>query len=395
MVDKNLLLYLPFDDPDGSVACDYTAHRQDAELTGGAGFTKDAFKGKALALNGGEGITTQSIPFDSDFTVCAYVKVATNCLGWLLNLPGLDNYHEQWLDVKPGRWYFIAFVLKGNIFDVYLDNDCVFTIILDDTPIGLSINSNELLTTTASIDELKIFNMAKTANEILKMQADTSDVEYYIDGVNFKEYGVYVSASDGLVGRLAQKDALSVDFDNYHGVMRDRRHKRYKEREISLQCFIEAASRNSFVEKQFEFLSLFDGDGTHRLTVEYDGKTKPLVYEVELLDETKVSKKWGGNCNDTMVSTFTLKLTESEPVKRVLRHISDSENSEVEITVTTSKFLNVYWGDGTHTFNIGGNQTSIRHTYKLPGEYDIIITGVIEDIEKFETNAIVIWELLK
>lgn len=96
-----------------------------------------------------------------------------------------------------------------------------------------------------------------------------------------------------------------------------------------------------------------------------------------------------------MVGTFKLKLIEDEPVKRVLRHISANDNSKASIKVTSSKLLNIYWGDGTHTYNVAGNDTVVEHTYTLAGEYDIIIAGVIEDIEKFETNDIVIWELLK
>lgn len=394
MVDKNLLLYLPFDDPDGSKAYDHSAGRHDATLSDGAELTKIAKTGKALALNGGECITAQAIPFSSDFTVCAYVKIATTRLGWLLNLLGVENYCEQWLDVAPEMWYFIAFVRSGSTFKVFLNSECVYVGTFSGTPIGLSLSTDELLTTTASVDELQVFNVAKTEKQILKMQADT-DVEYYIDGVNFKDYGVYVSASDGLVGRLARKEALTVDYDNYHGVVRDRKRKRFKEREITLQCFIEATSRSAFVEWQSRFFALFDGDGTHRLTVEYDGKAKPLVYEVDLLDEAAVDKKWGTYNNELMVSKFTLKLTEDEPVKKVLRHISGSNNSKATIKVSTYKLLNIYWGDGTHTYNVGGNDTTVEHTYALPGQYDIVVTGVIEDIEKFETNAILIWELLK
>ncbi len=394
MVDKNLLLYLPFDDPDGSKAYDYSAGRHDATLSDGAELTKIAKTGKALALNGGECITAQAIPFSSDFTVCAYVKIATTRLGWLLNLPGVENYCEQWLDVAPEMWYFIAFVRSGSTFKVFLNSECVYVGTFSGTPTGLSLSTDELLTTTASVDELQVFNVAKTEKQILKMQADT-DVEYYIDGVNFKDYGVYVSASDGLVGRLAQKESLSVDYDNYHGVVRDRKRKRFKERTITLQCFIEASSRSAFVEWCNRFFALFDGDHTRRLKVEYDGTAKPLVYEVDLLDESPVDKKWGGYNDDLMVGKFTLKLTEDEPVKRVLRHISGTSNSKATITVSTYKLLNIYWGDGTHTFNVGGNNTTVEHTYALPGEYDIIVTGVIEDIEQFETNAITVWELLK
>lgn len=394
MVDKNLLLYLPFDDPDGSKAYDYSTGRHDATISGGAVFTKQAKTGKALDLFGGEVSTAQAIPFTSDFTLTLYVKIATKRLGWLVNLPGIENFKEQWLDVVPDEWHFVAFVRSGSTFKVFLNSECVYVGTLSANPTGLSLSTDELLTTTATLDEVRLFNVAKTEKDILKMQADT-DVEYYVDGVNFKDYGVYVSASDGLVGRLAQKESLSVDYDNYHGVVRDRKRKRFKERTITLQCFIEASSRSAFVEWCNRFFALFDGDHTRRLKVEYDGTAKPLVYEVDLLDESPVDKKWGGYNDDLMVGKFTLKLTEDEPVKRVLRHISGTSNSKATITVSTYKLLNIYWGDGTHTFNVGGNNTTVEHTYALPGEYDIIVTGVIEDIEQFETNAITVWELLK
>ena len=151
----------------------------------------------------------------------------------------------------------------------------------------------------------------------------------------------------------------------------------------------------AFVEWCSRFMALFDGDGTHRLTIEYDGKAKPLVYEVGLYDETDMTKTWGQYNNDLMVGTFKMKLIEDEPVKRVLRHISASDNSKATIKVTSTKLLNIYWGDGTHTFNVSGNETTVEHTYALAGEYDIIVAGVIEDIESFETNDIVVWELLK
>ena len=394
MVDNNLLLYLPFDDPDGTKAYDYSAGRHDVTLSDGATFSKEAKQGKSVDLCGGEITTAQAIPFTTDFTLSFYVQVGSNQLGWLLNLPGIEAAIDQWLPVSPRTWYFMAFVRNGSTFKVFLNSECVYVGSLSANPTGLAICTDELLTTTAKLDEVMTFNVAKNDTEILKMQADT-DVEYYVDGVNFKDYGVYVSASDGLVGRLAQKENLTVDYDNYHGVTRDRKRKRFKERTITLQCFIEASSRSAFVEWLNRFLSLFDGDNTHRLTVEYDGKAKPLVYEVDLMDEVNPEKKWGAYNHELMVGKFTLKLVEDEPVKRVLRHISNTNNSKATITVSTYKLLNIYWGDGSHTFNVGGNNTTVEHTYALPGEYDIIVTGVIEDIEEFDTNAIIVWQLLK
>ena len=220
---------------------------------------------------------------------------------------------------------------------------------------------------------------------------NTNDVEYYIDGVNFKDYGVYVSASEGLVGQLAQKEALSVDYENYHGVSRCRRNVRYKERTITLKCFIETRSRRDFVDKVNQFFCLFDSRCSHRLKVEYDQDYKPLVYQVDLSEASNVDKKWATTNDEMMVGTFTLKLIENEPVKRVLRFYG----TNVTMTLTSTLKLNIYWGDGSHTFDVDGSDTTVGHTYSRPGVYDIIITGVIEEIEGFDTNASIIWELLK
>ena len=82
MIDKNLILHLPFDDPDGhGKAYDYSQSRADAALSGGAFLTKEAKKGKALDLNGGICETTRTIPLTSDFTLCFYVKPATDTFG--------------------------------------------------------------------------------------------------------------------------------------------------------------------------------------------------------------------------------------------------------------------------------------------------------------------------
>ena len=96
-----------------------------------------------------------------------------------------------------------------------------------------------------------------------------------------------------------------------------------------------------------------------------------------------------------MVGKFKIKLVEDEPVKKVLRHIGTTANTTAQINVTSSKLLNIYWGDGTHTYNVSGTDKEVKHTYTEAGEYDIVITGVIEDITSLSTNAIVVWDLLK
>lgn len=393
--EKNLILHLPFDDPDGTTAYDYSQSRADATLSDGADFTKEAYKGKAIAFNGnGEALTSKVIPFSSDFTLTCYVRPASSRIGWLLNLPGVDSYLEQWIDVAADVWTMLSFVKSGRYFIVYKDKERIYKELLPNTPTGLSLNDENIDGTEALLDEVRLYNAALTEQEVLALQKDT-DVEYYVDGENIKDYHVYVSSSKGLVGQLARKDGLQTDWEGYHGIARDKKRKRYKERTITLECFIEAPSRSAYIERVTAFFKLFEADGNHRLKIEYDGDTKPLVYEVEIQDEVDPTKTWGRYNNDLMVGTFTLKLLEDEPVKRVLRHIGTTANSVASVTFTSYKMFNIYWGDGTSTYNVSGTSKTVEHTYEEAGTYDIVIAGVIEVLEDFSTNAIVVWEILK
>lgn len=395
-MDKSLILHLPFHDPDGSKAYDYSQSRADAELSGDAKLIKDPDAGKALSIKGeGEAITPKAIPFNTDFTLSLCVKTPHRSIGWVLNSPGVEKFIEKWIAVNPNKREFLAFVKSGSLFTVYHNANIVYSGAISGTPTGFALCDDDLIETNVIIDEVKLYNRALTEREVLVIQNTRDDVEYYIDGFNFKEFGVEVSKSKGLFDRLARKEVLNVEWDNYHGIVRDKKRPRYKERNITLECFIYASSRTAFVEWVQRFFAMFDAAGNHRFKCVPHLETKPLVYEVELLEGVDIDKTWGQYNDELMVGTFTLPLVEDEPVKRVLRHIGTTANSVASITVTSVKYLNIYWGDGTHTYNVSGTKETVEHTYEEPGEYDIVITGVIEDIEEFSTNAIVIWDLLK
>lgn len=396
-MDNTLILHLPFSDPDGSTkAYDYSQSRADATLSGGAQLEKDSDAGKVLSLNGtGEAITTKAIPVSSSFTLSLNVRTDSDMIGWVLNSPGVNNFIEKWIQVTPNQREALVFVKSANVLTVYLNKNVVYLGTIPGTPNGFALCDPNIMGTNAKVDNVQLFNRALSEKEILAIQSTNDDVEYYIDDLNFKEFGVEVSKSSGLFDRLARKEALTVDWDNYHGIVRDKKRPRYKERKITLECFIYASSRTAFVEWVQRFFAQFDAAGNHRLKCVPYLKTKPLVYEVELLDEVDVDKTWGQYNDDLMVGTFKIVLVEDEPVKRVLRHIGTTANTVASVTVTSVKYLNIAWGDGTHTYNVAGTNKTVQHTYAKPGEYDIVISGVIEDIEAFSTNAIVIWDLLK
>lgn len=217
------------------------------------------------------------------------------------------------------------------------------------------------------------------------------DVIYYIDGVDLRQYGVFVSASDGLLSKPTPKKPLSFNWETYHGEVVDLSKRYYEAREIQLSCFIKAEDNEEFIQKCNIFIALFDKAGTRRLTVKVDS-SEPLVYEVYLSDGVDIKKKWS---NDKTVGTFTLKLREPEPIKKVLKYTRTSDlDKTVSITVTSTKALNIYWGDGSHSYDISGTSQTVTHNYSTNGVFYIIITGTIDDISSLTTTGKIVWNKL-
>ena len=82
-------------------------------------------------------------------------------------------------------------------------------------------------------------------------------------------------------------------------------------------------------------------------------------------------------------------------MKRVLKHIRVSEATKsCTINITTPKYVNIFWGDGTVDEDISGRDVQVSHNYKENGEYFPVITGCIDEIQGFQTNAIIVWNKL-
>lgn len=216
-------------------------------------------------------------------------------------------------------------------------------------------------------------------------------VTYLLDGVDLRTYGVYVSDSDGLLSRPKMKQPNSMSWPNYHGEVVSLQKKYYEARAIKLNCFIKASDPTDFINKLNAFLALFDKAWTRRLTVSVEAN-EPLVYEVYAEDGIEVKKEWN---KSTMVGTFILNLKEPEPVKRVLKYTRTADaDKTVSITLTSSKLLNIYWGDGSHTFDVSGTSQTRTHNYTANGTYYIVITGNIDEITSLTTTGKIVWTKL-
>ena len=107
------------------------------------------------------------------------------------------------------------------------------------------------------------------------------EVIYTWDGKDFKDYGVRVSSSQGLIGGLKPKSGLEVQWSDEHGSVTDR---------------IGA------------FTALFYLPGEHVLRVAVGERA--LEYRVSLSDAITVEKTFRDR---KMVATFSLRLYEAQP----------------------------------------------------------------------------------
>lgn len=401
MDSNSLILNMPFDESNGSnIAYDYSKNRADGQVFG-ASFVAGK-NGNAIKFRGSDTceieksiITNMAI----DFSMLMWVQSSIIDCGspqkfiWLLNFSGMNNYIEVPIEAKPGTWFSLAMTRRGSIFNFYVNTSLIKTITSTSALQGVSLNQDYYGGNygLGLLDDVKFYSVALTQNDLIDALSNSKQQAYILDGVDLKEYGVYVSDSKGVVNRPKLKEMAKVSWDNYHGEAVDLQHKFYEPREITLSCFIKASSKNDFITRVSKFGQLFDARGTQRLVIDVH-PIKPLIYEVYCQDEINVAKKWN---DELMVGTFDLKLIEPEPVKRILKHIRVGDSTKTcTITMTTAKMVNIYWGDGTVDYDVSGTAITLSHVYETNGDYFPVITGCIDEITDFTTNAIVVWNKL-
>lgn len=414
--ETNLVLNLPFNEAAGSAkAYDYSKSRADGVLAGGANFVAGK-QGNCVEFDGTGKVSVEAsvLNLSKPFSICAYVwaEEGKNIFSVVLNYAGRNQYYEYEVGIVPGMWYYLVLTYESRTLCIYLNGTLIQRAVMDSSwgvPVGVSVNNVLYNTELAEgkLDEVKLYQQAFTQDEVQDLLDDTRQLAYKLDGVNFKDYGVYVSASKGLLDGLKMKEPNKVEFDGYHGTAVDLNRPRFEERSITLECFMHVkGGKMAFVQAVKAFIEQFHAKhvapasgmegcvcpaGLHRLTVDIH-PTKPLLYEVYLPDGMEVDKTWNDN---KMVGTFTLKLTEPEPVKMIIKHLRVSEDTkQLSITLTTTKLVNIYWGDGTQMQDVYGTNVTITHDYAEDGDYMAIITGVIEEVTNVDTNGIIVWDKL-
>lgn len=215
--------------------------------------------------------------------------------------------------------------------------------------------------------------------------ASTPDsVEYSIDGFVFTNYGVYVQSSSGITTIPKIKDPLTYNWGTANGLDYHQDGVKYQERTIQLKCIVEADTFSDLLLKTLAFFFLFVRNRTLRLKIAAGNKV--LVYEVICKDEIRLVPDFSHQ--NKCVGTFTLKLVEPEPVKRVLYG-----NGTCTITIQSKSPVNIYWGDGTFNYDVSGNDVEQTVSHSVSSNY-VIITGEPNDFTSFTSNFTTVWSRL-
>ncbi len=179
------------------------------------------------------------------------------------------------------------------------------------------------------------------------------EVRYSINGKYFKDYGIYVSSSLGLLDALKRKPIKTYDWPEYHGESLDLSNPKFEAREIVLNCFIKGDNyQEMFDNFRNVVLSEFQKSGTQRLLVEPFGY-KALPFEVYLSDEVKIAKEFSESIS---IGVFSIKLIEPNPIKKVLYLTENTLN----LSYNSSK--------ETEIFFVNGEKTTAKGNVSLSGK---------------------------
>lgn len=137
------------------------------------------------------------------------------------------------------------------------------------------------------------------------------DITYIFDSVNFKTHGVYVSKSEGLIGRPNRKEPEKYHYPDESGYVPDLATVAYEARKITLDCFIKAAGPLDLVSQYNSFTAAMLGKtAVKTLQVAIVSGVTSLYFQayVESISELDKTLKAGRN-----VGTFKIVFIEPRP----------------------------------------------------------------------------------
>lgn len=205
-----------------------------------------------------------------------------------------------------------------------------------------------------------------------------AELVWSLNGKYFKDFGVGISSSDGILGELKPKKQDTKDWSEYNGVALDLTKKpKYEAREFTLSGWIVGADWLTMLNNFNALFGEFRNAGKQRLLLDVFGQ-KTLVFDVRCEDEIELKKTFK---QGKMVGMFSLKLIEHNPIKKILytdrNNLQLSFNSPKWVEVNIDGKIDVYKG----TVNINKALTNRVVTgYNFEGRNLLLNTSIIGGI---------------
>ncbi|MBD2753761.1 hypothetical protein [Spirosoma validum] len=396
------ILDIPFNETPGStVAQDYAPGHHNAQVVDGNFIVGRNHRAARLNADGYAEIASSIVPLSGIFTMSLWIKAEITATGpgasWCLFVFAGEN-RVLYLDLASPLtiWSYLVIQQEADRARAYVNGHNTDVQLFPSgwgKPIGVAVINDVTTSYTgnATVEDLLIYNQI-VDDGLPTDPTDPTDPQnpsymtntYYVDGINFRSMGVVVTKSRGMLGNLHLKEPLMMNWAGAHGLVMDLGSPRYEAREITLLCFCYGISATEFTNKIRAFRELFVKPGFRRLMRIMDN-TVVLVYEVVAMKSIDEEIDWRN-----LTATFTLNLLEPEPVKRVLKF---SGTGQVSITLSSPTPMNIYWGDNsTPSKDVYGSNVTRTHNYNSSGDHYISVTGVIEKLTSFSSNAQTIYD---
>lgn len=166
-----------------------------------------------------------------------------------------------------------------------------------------------------------------------------NEIIYSINGKFLKDFQITVSKSDGVFDILKRKPIKTYDWSEYNGNSPDLSSPKFEPREIKLDCFVVG---EDFDDMMNNFNSIFRDEfmksGVQELII-IPFAYKERIYHVYLDSEIQLKKTFK---KGKIAATFSVKLIEPNPIKKVLKLIGDSLN----LSYNSPNETEIFYGNG-------------------------------------------------
>ena len=182
----------------------------------------------------------------------------------------------------------------------------------------------------------------------------------YTWGGSSSTYSVHVEKSTGLIGKPNLKSINEFDWKYLHGTTPDLRNRRYQSKEISLDCWMEAESKQQLVVRFNHFVGLFSCDELILMKVTWatdndNGGLSPNPHEAKgifdlvwLRNVDSIKYKWHKGKNYVR---FVLNFTDPYPMKRICKLVG-TDGLGVDYDIVSESEIDLFTEDGDAVYDI-------------------------------------------